>query len=200
MLFIVVPTIPAELKLEPAMLSKDARHSMRRETLLTEKNIRLVFEASLIFKGLFALLEIIGGVAVYWVSQHALLDFVQAITQAALAKDPRDLVANYLLHLAQNLSLSTQRFTAFYLLSHGVIKLWLIIGLLRRKLWYYPLAIAVFGLFIVYQLYRYSFTNSVWLLVLSAVDAAVIALAWHEYRYLRSGLSSAGAHQEETGE
>ena len=78
MLFIVVPTIPAELKLEPAMLSKDARHSMRRETLLTEKNIRLVFEASLIFKGLFALLEIIGGVAVYWVSQHALLDLVQA--------------------------------------------------------------------------------------------------------------------------
>ena len=77
-------------------------------------------------------------------------------------------------------------------MSHGVIKLWLIIGLLRRKLWYYPLAIAVFGLFIVYQLYRYSFTNSVWLLVLSAVDAAVIALTWHEYRYLRSGLSSAG--------
>jgi hypothetical protein len=52
-------------------------------------------------------------------------------------------------------------------LSHGVVKLWLIIGLLRQKLWYYPLAAAVFGLFIVYQ---YSFTNSLWLLVLSAVD------------------------------
>jgi Predicted membrane protein (DUF2127) len=105
---------------------------------------------------------------VYWVSQHALLDLVQAITQAELAKDPRDLVANYLLHLAQNLSIGAQRFTAFFLLSHGVVKLWLIIGLLRQKLWYYPLAAAVFGLFIVYQLYRYSFTNSLWLLVLSA--------------------------------
>lgn len=51
---------------------------MRSEKLLAEKNIRLVFEASLIFKGLFALLEIIGGIAVYWVSQHALLDLVQA--------------------------------------------------------------------------------------------------------------------------
>ena len=66
-------------------------------------------------------------------------------------------------------------------MSHGVVKLWLIIGLLRQKLWYYPLAAAVFGLFIVYQ---YSFTNSLWLLVLSAVDVAVIALTWHEYRYL----------------
>ena len=129
----------------------------------------------------------------YWVSQHALLDLVQA----ELAKDPRDLVANYLLHLAQNLSIGAQRFTASFLLSHGVVKLWLIIGLLRQKLWYYPLAAAVFGLFIVYQ---YSFTNSLWLLVLSAVDVAVIALTWHEYRYLRSGLSSAGVRQEGTGE
>lgn len=62
-------------------------------------------------------------------------------------------------------------------MSHGVVKLWLIIGLLRQKLWYYPLAAAVFGLFIVYQLYRYSFTNSLWLLVLGAVDVAVIALS-----------------------
>jgi hypothetical protein len=81
-------------------------------------------------------------------------------------------------------------------LSHGVVKLWLIIGLLRQKLWYYPLAAAVFGLFIVYQ---YSFTNSLWLLVLSAVDVAVIALTWHEYRYLRSGLSSAGIRQGDRG-
>jgi MgtC family len=36
--------------------------------------------------------------------------------------------------------------------------------------------------------------------ILSAVDVAVIALTWHEYRYLRSGLSSAGVRQEETGE
>ena len=168
---------------------------MRSEKLLAEKNIRLVFEASLIFKGLFALLEIIGGIAVYWVSQHALAGPRSSQTQAELAKDPRDLVANYLMH-----SIGAQRFTAFFLLSHGVVKLWLIIGLLSQKLWYYPLAAAVFDLFIVYQLYRYSFTNSLRLLVLSAVDVAVIALTWHEYRYLRSGLSSAGVRQEGTGE
>jgi uncharacterized membrane protein len=159
--------------------------NMFSNKLLAEKNIHLVFETSLIFKGLFALLETIGGIAAYWFSQHALLDLVHAITQAELAEDPRDLVANYLLNLVQNLSISTQHFTAFFLVSHGVIKLWLIIGLLREKLWYYPIAIGVFGLFIAYQLYRYSFTNSVWLLILSAVDAAVIALTWHEYQYLR---------------
>ena len=158
---------------------------MRSGKLLDEKNIHLVFEISLIFKGLFALLEVIGGIAVYWASQHALLDLIQSITQSELAEDPRDLIANYLLHLAQNLSIGARHFTALFLVSHGVIKLWLIVGLLREKLWYYPIAIGVFGFFIAYQLYRYSFTNSAWLLFLSAVDVAVIALTWHEYRYLR---------------
>jgi uncharacterized membrane protein len=155
------------------------------DKLLAEKNIHLVFEASLIFKGLFALLEIMGGIAAYFVSQHALLDLVQVITQAELREDPRDLVANYLVHLAHNVSIGARHFTAFFLVSHGVVKLWLIVGLLREKLWYYPIAIVVFGLFIAYQLYRYSFTNSVWLLLLSAVDIAVIVLTWHEYQYLR---------------
>ncbi len=159
--------------------------TMRSDKLFAEKNIHRVFEVSLVFKGLFALLEILSGIAAYWVSQHALLDLAQRITQHELAEDPRDLLADYFLHLAQNMSMSTQHFTAFFLVSHGVVKLWLIIGLLREKLWYYPVAIVVFAWFIAYQLYRYSFTNSTWLLLLSAVDVAVIALTWHEYSYLR---------------
>ena len=81
--------------------------------------------------------------------------------------------------------MSTRNFTTVYLLSHGVIKLWLIIGLLRAKLSYYPVAIGVFGLFIIYQLYRFSATHSLWLLLITAVDVVVIGLTWHEYQYLR---------------
>jgi uncharacterized membrane protein len=114
-----------------------------------------------------------------------LLKTVSVLTQEELVEDPRDVIANYLLHSAQNLSIGTQLFVAFYLLSHGSIKLWLIIGLLRQKLWYYPTAIVVFGLFIVYQLYRFSFTHSAWLLLITEVDVIVIALTWHEYKYLR---------------
>jgi len=112
------------------------------------------------------------------------------LTQGELAGDPRDLVANYLLNTAQHLSVSTRHFTAVYLLSHGVIKLWLIVGLLREKLLYYPTAIGIFGLFIVYQFYRFSFTHSVFLLLITVLDAVVIALTWHEYRYLRHQLPS----------
>ena len=159
------------------------------KNLSDEKNIHLAFEISLLLKGVFALGEIIGGIVALFITKEFLLKIVGVLTQEELAEDPRDLIANYLLHSTQNFSISTQYFVALYLLSHGSIKLWLIVGLLRKKLWYYPTAIIVFGLFIVYQLYRFSFTHSLWLLLITGVDVIVIGLTWHEYRY-RKRLSS----------
>lgn len=156
-----------------------------RPKLFEERNVHVAFEISLIFKGAFALAEIAASVFAYFVTRQFLLDFVQAITRAELTEDPGDLVANYLRHAAQGLSVSSQHFTAFYLLSHGAIKLWLIIGLWRKKLGYYPTAIVTFSLFILYQGYRYSFTHSPLLLLITALDAVVIGLTWFEYRHLR---------------
>jgi uncharacterized membrane protein len=156
-----------------------------KSRLLEEKNIHFAFEVSLILKGAFAVAEIVTGIGVYFVTQQFVFRVVERITRAELLEDPRDAVANYLFQSAQNFSVSTRNFTALYLLSHGVIKLWLIIGLLRTRLSYYPVAMAVFGLFIVYQLYRFSATHSPWLLLITAVDVVVIGLTWHEYRYLR---------------
>lgn len=121
----------------------------------------------------------------YFVTQKFLLDVANAVTRAELTEDPHDFIANHLLHGAQNLSIDGQNFAALYLLSHGIVKFWLIVGLWRRKLGYYPIAIAVFGLFIGYQLYRYSFTHSLSLLLITALDFAVIGLTWLEYSHLR---------------
>ena len=156
-----------------------------KSRFLEEKNIHLAFEVSLFLKGAFAVAEIVTGIGVYFVTQQFVFRLVERITREELLEDPRDLLATYLFHSAQDFSVSTRNFTALYLLSHGVIKLWLIIGLLRAKLSYYPIAIAVFGLFIAYQLYRFSVTQSLWLLLITAVDVLVIGLTWHEYQYLR---------------
>ncbi len=153
--------------------------------LFDEKNVHVAFEISLLFKGAFALVEIAASIFAYFVTTQFLLDLAKVITQTELTEDPRDFVANYLLHAAQGLSVSSQHFTAFYLLSHGAIKFWLIIGLWQKKLGYYPAAIAVFGLFILYQIYRYSFTHSLSLLLITALDVAVIGLTWFEYQHLR---------------
>ncbi len=157
--------------------------------LFDEKNVHVAFEISLMLKGAFALAEIAAGLFAYFVTREFLFNLVNIITRAELTEDSRDFVANFLLHSAQGLSVSSQLFTAFYLLSHGVVKLWLIIGLWRKKLGYYPAAIAVFSLFILYQVYRYSFTQSLWLLLITVLDVFVIALTWFEYQHLRRDLS-----------
>lgn len=166
------------------------------QKLVTERNIHFAFEISLILKGILALFEIVGGVLVYFISQQFLLAITLAITQDELSEDPKSLVANFLLHSAQNFSISAQHFAALYLLAHGIIKIFLIAGLLRKKLWYYPASIMVFGLFVAYQLYRFTFTHSIWLLLLTLLDIVVIWLTWHEYRYLRAHQVSSDANQQ----
>jgi len=149
------------------------------------RNIHFLFVVSVILKGFNAATEIIGGIIIAIVSQKSIIKAALFLTQGELLEDPNDRVANYLINSAQYFSLSAKHFIAFYLLSHGIIKLALVIGLLKNKLWSYPVSIVVFGIFIIYQVYRYYFTHSLWLLILTVFDLIVIWLVWHEYKYLR---------------
>jgi uncharacterized membrane protein len=158
---------------------------MREPRYLSDQNpVHYIFKASLWLKVAFALAESIAGIAAYFVSQQVLLSAVLWVTREEFVLDPHDVVANYFLHTIHNLSIGTQKFAALYLLTHGIAKLWLVIGLLRERLWYYPVAISVFALFIVYQVYRYTFAHSAWLLLITVLDLIVIGLTWHEYRRL----------------
>lgn len=69
-----------------------------------------------------------------------------------------------------------------------VVKLLLVIGLLRNKLWSYPVSLVVLGLFITYQLYRFSYTHGAGLIVLTVFDIVIMGLIWHEYGLVRRHL------------
>ena len=153
-----------------------------------EKRIHQIFVVSVLFKGLHAVIEIVGGVALYLISTEAIVTAIQRYSYDELVEDKHDWIATHLLDFARHFSVAEHNFYAFYLLSHGLIKAVLVAGLLREKLWAYPASFAVFGAFIAYQLYRYSFTHDIGLILLSIFDLFVIALAVHEYRLLRKHL------------
>jgi uncharacterized membrane protein len=155
---------------------------------MNERRIHQIFEISILLKGTHALIECIGGLVLAFVSTSAITGLVNSLTQDELIEDPNDFVGTHLLDLAQNFTLSTQHFYAFYLLSHGIVKVFLVIGLLRNKLWAYPASLVVLGLFIVYQLYRFSYTHGFGLIVLTVFDVFVMGLIWHEYRLVRRHL------------
>jgi uncharacterized membrane protein len=149
---------------------------------LPEKRIRQIFRISLSLKGIHAIMEIIGGFILTIISPSQVSQFINWITRN---KTPEDQFANYLLDFAANLTLSTLIFGAFYLLSHGILKLILVVALLKNRLWAYPWSLVLFTLFIVYQVYRYTYTFSVGLILLTIFDVIVIWLIWHEYRVMK---------------
>lgn len=157
---------------------------------MNERRIHQFFTISIILKGAHAVIECLGGILLAFVSTQAIRHFVDAITQNELSEDPSDFIATHLARYAQHLSVSTEHFYAFYLLSHGVVQVFLVIGLLRNRLWAYPVSLAVFGVFIAYQLYRYSYTHGPGLIVLTVFDILVMGLIWHEYRLARRHLAS----------
>lgn len=152
---------------------------------MQERSIHQLFEVSVLLKGAHAAIEAFGGLALAFTHNQWIRRVVVQATQSELIEDKRDLIANHLVTWAQGFSIETQHFYAWYLLSHGVVKLALVTGLLMRKLWAYPTTIVVLGLFIIYQLYRYTGTHGIGLLLLSALDVLVATLTWHEYRLMR---------------
>ena len=155
---------------------------------INEHRVHQIFRVSVLLKGAHALIECLGGTLLALVSTTSIVNFVNTITLNELIRDPNDFLATHLLALARDFSVQTQHFYAFYLLSHGLVKLLLVVGLLREKLWSYPASLIVLALFVVYQIYRFSYTRGFGLIVLTIFDLIVMGLIWHEYNLMRREL------------
>lgn len=155
---------------------------------MQERRIHELFEVSVLLKGAHAVIECIGGLLLWLTGNAVIVGLVARLTQEELREDRADFIAQHLITWANGFSLATQHFYAFYLLSHGIVKLALVTGLLMRKLWAYPASLAVMTLFIAYQLYRYSYTHGIGLILLTVFDLVVMWLVWHEYQLLKRHL------------
>jgi uncharacterized membrane protein len=153
---------------------------------LTEKRIHLLFKIGVWSKGVDGALEAIAGFALLFTTTASLRNLVDWLTQGELQEDPTDFVANHLVDFFHQLSINTKHFASIYLLVYGITKIGLVTGLLRGKLWSYPTALAVLGLFFCYQVYRFSHNHSIGLALLSVIDLVVLVLIWRDYNYVKA--------------
>jgi uncharacterized membrane protein len=146
----------------------------------TERGIHDVYIVTVVGKGIVALLEVILGIM--FLFTNSITQLIIDLINNEIIEDPSDFFAGHLQSLLHPTP-QAQVFAGFYLLSHGVVKVFLVAALLRKKVWAYPASIAVFSLFIMYQLFRYFFkTHSGWLLVITVLDIVAIWLIYHEYK------------------
>ena len=141
---------------------------------MQEASIRRLFRLSIALKGLHAFAEIAGGISLSLFSTDSILRLLYRV-------DRHDWFAS---HFTPN----EHRYYAFYLLTHGVANLVIVVGLMRERLWAYPATFAVLSLFIAYQVQRYIYVRDPVLIILSLLDLIVMALAWHEYRLVKRHL------------
>lgn len=143
------------------------------------------FKIGILVKGIDSVLEMVGGILLIFLNPNRLNKLVTLLTQHELSEDPKDVVANFIIKLSSHFSLSGQYFGIFYLMSHGIIKLILVIMLWKRKIWAYPLTVVSLILFILYQIYRCTIMYSTGLVLLTVFDIVMIILTLIEYKSIK---------------
>ncbi|HXX18353.1 MAG TPA: DUF2127 domain-containing protein [Candidatus Acidoferrum sp.] len=140
------------------------------------------FRTGITMKGVDGLLEALGGILLWFIKPSAMSRALRVLSLHELSRDPHDFIGIHLLHISERVAHSDPTFASIYLIWHGLAKAGLSVALWLNKLWAYPLAIFVFSLFSAYQIYRFSHTHAIPLLILTIFDAAIVWLTWKEYR------------------
>ncbi len=151
-----------------------------------DRLIDIGFYGGLAIKAANAILEIAGGFLMIFINHDWLDRFILQIALPELREDPQDLLMNYFVTHSQDFSSSAQHLLAYYMLLHGAIKLAILWLLWKRKLWAFPLGLAVFGIFIAYEIFSYIHTHSLVLLLVIILDLAIVTIVILEYKRLRT--------------
>lgn len=114
-----------------------------------------------------------------------LSDIFYKLLEHELIEDPNDILIRlgdfFLIHS----SLTISYFLAIYFIFWGSVDIGLSIGMLKHKLWTFPVGITLIVLFVAYEIYRFSHTHSLILAFIILVDIFLIWLIHKEYGRLR---------------
>jgi len=141
-----------------------------------------IFEVGIFIKFGYGILQLIAGLMLIFLSQDSVGKIFQALTSQELIEDPKDIIANFFIHISQSLSIKVQTFAGIYLLVHAAINIGLFILLWQKKRWAFPVAGSILAVLAAYQIYLISQTHSIFLLFLTIVDVLILLLLRFEYK------------------
>ncbi len=144
-----------------------------------------LFEAGVALKAFNGLWETVSGIAALVVPQEVVLRAFYALTHGELLEDPHDRLIDIVAGFLMNIPHGTRTFIALYILAHGILNLFLAYNLYRQRLWAFPAAAAVIGLFLLYQFDRIYLYHSKTLIFLTLIDIVFLGLLLHEYKHQR---------------
>ena len=151
-----------------------------------KKRTAHLFRVAMLVKGIDGAAELIVAMVLLLVSTATVHQLVADVLARDLLGSADGRLARHVVTITDGFATGNRTFAVVYLALHGVVKLALVVALLRRWVPAYPVAIAVLGAFVVYEVYRATRTGSILLPVLAALDIAIIVVIVREYRLLRA--------------
>jgi uncharacterized membrane protein len=149
---------------------------------IPEKDYYFLFRAGIWLKGIDGALEALAGLVLAFTSYEAIRNIFTFVAGTELAETPHDWFLTQVLHGAHGALAYSKSFWATLFIVHGATKVFLAIELWREQLWAYPAAVAIFSLFVIYQVYHMVYMPSILLDIITLLDIAFIFLTVHEYR------------------
>lgn len=143
------------------------------------------YEVGILIKGVDGVIEVIGGILLLIIHPSTIdriVDHIETSRFVLHTQHHFGFIIGPILRYGNELASGHNGFAAAFLLSHGGIKIILIVALLRNKLWAYPFSLAMLGLFIVYQVYRIVVHPTFGMEFLTVVDLVIVWLIWREWQ------------------
>jgi uncharacterized membrane protein len=151
---------------------------------LKEKYWHEFFIISICIKTLTGLVETASGFLLLYLSPAVLTGILNRLSRGEQLEVPQDFFLVYAHQYLNHLTAGTKNFAGLYILAHGIINLFLVLGLIKEKTWAYLVAVGVLCSFMFYQIFRIAINHSLLLSLLTIFDALFVIVIWHEYNYL----------------
>jgi len=154
---------------------------------LKERDYRELFRIGVLVKAADGILELVGGIFIYFfINADVVTQTLLYIFRNEIAETPHDTIWAYALNVWHSFSLQGHTFWGLLFMAHGAVKTFLAVALLKNQIWAYPISIAVYTLFVVYEIYSFSTQASLFLGLVIILDMIVIGLIIHEYRVIKT--------------
>lgn len=147
--------------------------------------VEWLYRLSLLAKGLLGTAQAAGGVVLLILPAGAVPRTLHWLTRSELSEDPADPLSLALTRWALRLDPAATHFYATYLLTHGALNIGVVLGLVLRIRYATEASLLVLACFVAYQSLEWLRTHDPALLLLTAIDLAVIALVVLERRRQR---------------
>ncbi|PIN93228.1 hypothetical protein COU54_03830 [Candidatus Pacearchaeota archaeon CG10_big_fil_rev_8_21_14_0_10_31_24] len=145
------------------------------------KIVHNFFKIVVTLKFIHAIIELLLGTALLLLTHKFISEIIVILVKERFVGDPDFFISQYISQFGIDFSLSIKLFFAVYLIIHGLVNISMVYGVIKKPSLAYPISLIVFIGFLIYQIYDYIFTGSLWMLGIIIFDILFIILLFYEY-------------------